>query len=380
VFSVVALYQHYFSVKKNKPRLSYFLLIIPLILWCWESYGYINHVRSTVTSGQENYERFYGKQSPDWIAFLRSKNRTVDDFQAIIVFPFVHFGSEKWSLRDGYADIMTYGFKASLKTRLALVDVMMPRNSWSQTANQVRISGGKYADKPIFNLPSQKPFLTLFAPSDQLNPDEEELKSCSEFLGKFDDCEVYALSPQKVKERDLQARKEALSIADRMMTTDTVLNLQEGLFYVHHFTQLSNANAIWDKGALGMITGKDSIVAEIEVKSKKDDRKYEISSWVLLSKRDFRTPVLNLSMLDEHGVEIYRKDAVAKESFDNRGMWFRVNLFFTIPQNCSKLIWHLYDDKHSYIALDEILIRPIDATVMYKNKEGKIMVNNHLLP
>lgn len=379
VFGVVALYQFYLHVKKSKVQLSYFVLMIPLIIWCWESYGYIDHVRTSVIRGQEPYEKFYGKQAPDWNGFLRSKNRTVDDFQAIIVFPFVHFGSEKWSLRDGHADMMLYGFKASLSAKLPLVDVMMPRNSWSQTANQVRISGGRYALKPIFNLPSQKPFLILFAPSDQITPDEEELKSCAEFLGKFDDCDVYALSPQKVKDRDSLAKNEAISIANKMRGADTIVNLQEGLFYANHFSQNSNPNTIWDEGSLNQIKGKDSLVAMVEVISKNDSRKYEISSWVLLSKRDFRSPVLNLAMLDENGKEIFRKDAVAKESFDNHGMWFRVNLFFTIPLNCRKLIWHIYNDKNSYIALDEVLIRPVDATVIYKSKEGKLMVNNHLL-
>lgn len=235
-----------------------------------------------------------------------------------------------------------------------------------------------YADKPLLQTKNRKPFLLIVA-KDEGNFDEKYLLESADFLGDFDNCKIYSLYPDRIIKNDKEAILKAKTIAEIMSGSDTALNPQKGFVFTNHLDQNEGNESLWGNGSLGIIKGKDSIIAEINVQPNEDNILYEISSWVLVSERDFRSPVLNLSLLDENGTEIFRKDAMAKESLDNYGLWLRVNQYFNLPKNCRKIKWHLYDDdKRSYLALDEILLRPAAATIIYKNK-GKMMINNHLL-
>ncbi|MBL7713706.1 MAG: hypothetical protein JNL13_14625 [Chitinophagaceae bacterium] len=378
IFSLVYLY-HYYQTRKTK-RLAWLPPLLLLSFWSWECLGYIRHVQGSAEKGRETYSQFFSPDTYNWSAFLEKQHSAVTDFQAILLLPFIHVGSEKWSVGTDITDHMAYAFKASLDTRLPIVDVMMPRNSWSQTAQQVKIAGGLFADKPLLAAQADKPFLVLCAPGAMSNPDDDILTASSDLLGEYGGCKVYALYPRRLMQTRELVGRQIRAIAARLQEGDTVLYADAAKVSIRHQDTGTPKQALFGAGSTRFEPVRERLIAELSVLPATDKEQYEISSWVLLSAQDFRSPVLNLSLLDENGAEIYRKDALAKESVDNAGMWFRVNLFFELPAACRKIRWTLYDDgQGSYLALDEVLLRPANGLVISKDRDGKILVNNHLL-
>lgn len=378
IFSLVYLY-HYYQASKTK-RFAWLLPLLFLSFWSWECLGYIRYVQGSAEKGRETYRQFFSPDTYNWSAFLEKHHTAAADFQAILLLPFIHVGSEKWSVGTDLTGNMTYAFKASLDTRLPIVDVMMPRNSWSQTAKQVKIAGGLFADKPLLAVQEAKPFLLICSPGQTLSPDLDILTSSSELLGSFGACTVYALYPQRLMQTRQLIGRQIKAIAAHMQGQDTVLYADAAKVNILHLDTGSRKRAFFGQGRAYSERIRERLIAEISTSPITDKELYEISSWVLLSAQDFRSPVLNLSLLDENGTEIYRKDALAKESVDNNGMWFRVNLFFEMPAACRKLRWTLYDDEHgSYWGLDEVLLRPANGLVVSKDSSGRILVNNHML-
>jgi hypothetical protein len=378
VFSLIYLFHYYRQLKEK--RLAILVLALPVALWCWECSGYIQHTRSSALKGKETYAQFFSEDTYAWSGFLKEHNKSAGDFQAILLLPFIHVGSEKWSVGTDLTDNMIYAFKASLETQLPIVDVMMPRNSWSQTAKQVKIAGGLFSDKPLLAARPDKPFLLICTPRAPLSPDDDILTASSDFLGEYSGCKVYMLYPERLMQTRQLIRQQITAIAAGIQDNDTVLYTNAAKVYIDHLDKENKENTVYGQGRLDFVKARERVVAEIAIAPATDKEQFELSSWVLLSARDFRSPVLNLSLLDENGNEIYRKDALAKESVDNAGMWFRVNLFFELPAECRKIRWTLYDDgQGSYLALDEVLLRPAGGLVISKDRDGKILVNNHLL-
>lgn len=378
VFSLVYLYQYYLARKAK--RLAWLILLLPFAFWSWECLGYVQLARSSAAKGRGMYQQFFSADTYKWSAFLEKQHMAPGDFQAILLLPFVHVGSEKWSVGTDHTDDMTYAFKVSLDTRLPIVDVLMPRHSWSQTARQVKIAGGLFADKPLLAARPDKPFLMIFSPGKGLSPDMDILISSSELLGSFSGCTVYALYPQRLMQTRQLVAQQIKAIAARMQQQDTILYTNPAKVSIQHLDTGDKKQTLFGLGGTRFVSARERLINEISVVPTTDRELFEISSWVLLSARDFRSPVLNLSLLDENGAEIYRKDALGKESVDNTGMWFRVNLFFELPAACRKVRWTLYDDGHaSYLGLDEVLLRPANGLVISKDQDGKILVNNHLL-
>jgi len=380
VLAVVCLYHYHHSLRaKAQNTLAWLVLIIPVLFWSYESRGYVGFVQRAAREGRYNY-RFYDADIRGWHAFLEQQGMKPADFQAMLLLPYVHIGSEKWSVRGFANGIMYSGFKASLELRLPVADVMMSRTSWSQTAGQVRIAGGPYADKPLLHSGNDRPFLVLQSQTDSISADEQSLLTRARLLGNFQNCRVYACYPALMRREDSIRVAAARNTAGQMQQGDTIIPAG-GLFYTDHIDYGQRQHVLFGTGALGLISGGDTMLASVKVPAGTVDQLYELSTWVLLGAKDFRAPVLNLSLLDEQGQELLRQDARVMESFDNKGLWFRTCIWFRLPPACRTINWRLYNDhKRGYIALDEIVLKPAAARTISKDSKGRIMADNHLLP
>lgn len=380
VYGCVILYHHFIQqCNKGKIIRAYCLLIIPMLVWAFDASGYIGYLRNLSQAAHESYNKEKIKQSTEenWTQFLQKSNHSGQDFQALLLLPFVHIGSEKWSVRGVEIGIMSKGFNASMQLHLPIVDVMMSRSSWSQTAKQVRISAGPFADKPLLKI-ATKPFLVLKDDYDSISYDEQHLLKSATYLGYFAHCNVYVCYPEKVLRDDSIERAKVAVVADQMKHGDTVILNTPGNVFINHLDQCQQDKKFFGLAGMAPITSPDSLVATIDVQPTSDNQLYEISSWALVGDKDFRMPYFVMSLLDKDGKELLRKDALCRESVDNYGFWFRTALYFKMPVNCKTVNWRLYNNNKAIKALDEIILRPADATIISKSTDGHIMANNHI--
>jgi len=360
------------------------LAALALLVWAEESIGYVRHVREGFAYCGANHRALKGTEDNDWAAFLREHHYQADSFQAILLLRFFAVGSDKlWLGREVSQHELVASFMAGIQLHLPSVDIFMSRTSWAQTQAQVKIAGGPFTDKPMLrDLKSNKPFLLLNVDYDRLDPDQSYLLQASDSIGKFHEWYVYACYPDRIRQNDDRMRDSVNALlAGIPAGTDTCIGVP-GSFYINHFDTGQGRPVLSGTGAFNEVNEDVIHLLTVPVSSNDDSgRLYELSCWYLLDNDDYRSPYITLEFLDSAGNKTGVTDMLTKESTDSRGMWFRGYLYFNMPAGCRSIKMMLYNERQkSYKVLDELLLRPADALIISRSKEGQIMVNNHLFP
>jgi len=379
VYSVIVIYHGYkILVAKRRFAAGVALLVFTIGLWSYEAKGYIDRSRYIASCAMYNYEMIFSESEQGWQSYLQDHNYKKDDFQAILSLPFYHVGTEK--LWVGNSDwLNTLSTKAALQLHLPIVDVMMSRSSWSQAFKQVKIAAGPYADKPLLrDIPNGKPFLLLHFDEDTLNPDQKYLLSASDYIGHYSQCYVYACYPARIAANDKKNADSINAILPFMHGADTSIG-SKGSWYIDHFDTGRANEKLFGAGAYACINQDSNLIATIPVKPVGDSQQFEFSSGSCWANKDPRSPDMLLYSLDSAGSIIDTTFVHTNKSVDNHGMWFRMSEYFYVHGRSRSLKCILLNKPGpSYKVMDEMMLRPADATIISKDAGGRVMVNNHL--
>ena len=382
VYGAVVIYRSYAGLLlKGKTTSAYSLLLAALCIWGIEASGYIKSEHSSLADSANNYDQVYGPKRQDWPQFLAQHHYSPSDFQAILLLRYFHVGSDKlWLGRDMSQNEIATGLISCLQLHLPMIDAMMARSSWSITEKQVKIAGGPFAQKPMLNeLPNEKAFLLLNLNGDELDDDQGYLLKSSDLIGTFGDAHVYACYPARIQAMDKHYTDSVRAMLPYLKVGDTCIACT-GSWYINHFDSIPIRPPFFSKGAQPQIKDFETVITTIPVKPASDNQPYEFSCWFLLGDENYRSPFFKLDLLDDKGNTIRTEDVLTKESTDNRGLWFRSLLFFTIPSKCTAIRCRLRNEPdNTYKVMDEMQLRPIGALIISKSAEGSVMVNNHLL-
>lgn len=379
VFAVATLYEWYSAlVNSGKRGMAVGLLSVAFVVWSVEVYGYMQAMRKVADQGRYNYEVIFSTREQNWKEFLAEHGKKPDDFQALLLLKYYNVGTEKlWIGDPGW--LMTLGAKASLQLKLPIVDAMMSRSSIGRAKDLAKTVAGPYADKPLLHLVhSGKPFLLLNYDMNALSPDEAYLLRASEYLGEYSQCKVYACYPQRIAANDKAAVDSVLRVADLLTPGgDTCLG-ECSTWYVQHFNEKASAPS----GAFGgipCIGGYDSIVATIPIAAGQDSAIYEFSCWFKLEYKDYRSPDVVLQMKGADGSVLSEITVKTNQSVDSHGDWYRASAYFYMPDACRSVLCRVINDPApAYVAMDELLLRPVGATIISK-VDGDVMANGHLI-
>ena len=382
IYGVVVVHTYYIKyLVKRRAITAYCILVFALALWGFEASGYINSERTALNSGTRNYDILCGNKETDWRRFLLANHYDPNDFQAMLLLPFFSIGTDKlWLGGDGTNVEISACLVAGVQLHLPVIDAAMARSSWSITEKQVKITGGAYVYKPMLNdLHNNKPFLLLYADQDGLDPDERYLLTASDHIGSYDGWHVYACYPDRIIANDKKYADSIKEIIPYLKNGDTCIKCVD-IWYVNHFDSGNTKDVFFGKGAIPQIMQHETVVANIPVKPRPANTQYEFSCWFLLGNENYRSPYFKLDLLDASGNVINTIEVMTKESTDNNGLWFRAYKFFSIPSNCNAVRCRLINDPdNAYKVMDEMQLRPVDAVIISKSANGRIMVNNHLL-
>lgn len=380
VYTAVVLYDAYTRFTARGMLLAgYSVLLVPMALWSYEASGYINYSRKLSESACYGYDMIFSVHEQNWESFLKEHQHKGSDFQAVLMLPLFHIGTEKlWVGDPGW--LMTLGTKACLQLHLPMVNVMMSRSSWSQAEKQVKIAAGPFVQKPLLSdIKSDKPFLLLRTDYDSLDADQKYLLESADYLGHYSQCYIYACYPARIAASDKRYADSVASIARAMHGTDTCLNCTGTSYTAHFDTEQAGVAPFFGKGAAPCIVHDDSTIAMIPVQPARDSELYEFSVWFLLGNKDYRSPYVRVESLDSAGQVIASADAITRQSVDNEGMWFRARSYFPMRRECRTIRCVLINiENPAYIAMDELQLRPAAAMIIYKSPDGRLLVNNHL--
>jgi hypothetical protein len=381
IYGAIAIHQAFTSlVARRKLVLAYALAIGSIGIWAYEASSMIRFTRDYIANGLNVCNEFYYKNEQNWPSFLAEHKYKGSDFQGIILFPFFMSGSEKLWVGNDPSWPLSIGMRPALMFNLPIVDVMMSRTSWSLTEKQVKLVGGPYADRPMLrDLKSNKPFLLIQYDGEYLTPDHEYLLKSSDSIGHQYNAFIYAFYPERMRAHDKRVKDSILALAATVKAADTIINEQSPC-YIAHFDTAKATDRFFGTGACTEYKQEEVVIATIPLGKLTDNEPYEFSCWFLLDDKDYRSPHYTLESLDSAGNVIDYRDALTKQSLDNKGMWFRSSVFFVAKINCTAVRCILHNSPMpTYKIMDELQLRHVDATIITKDTEGRIMVNNHLV-
>jgi len=359
----------------NKQFLAYAFVLLVTILWGTEVIGYANFVRGKESEGVKNYRTFFSKDEKNWNQYLAENHYNSDNFQALLLLPFFHVGTEKIWVNDNSSDwLLTFGLKAAIQLHLPVIDVMMSRSSWSQAMKQVRLVAGPLSDKPILSIKNRKPFLLLYHKSSILDPDTKYLLSSADYIGEHLNFCVYACYPDRIAANDKRYIDSIETKCKNLLSRDTCLNCTTD-YYVEHFDKGGAKEILYGTGAAKPKIDYDSTFLTFNIKPLSDSSDYEFSVWVLLNSIDFSSPFFELNLLDSTGKLIKMETIKSTGSVDNYKMWFRVSKYFNLPVSCRKISCKVID--WGYLSMDELLLRPANSVIISKSDDDTTMINNH---
>ncbi len=372
VLMVVGLYRLYLFVQKKNTYAAYTLISLAFLLWGIETYAYVDFTRTLANQGRNNYH----SQQTDWVAFLKKHGLSQSNFQAILYLPYVHIGSEKLGAGTDCNNLHK-AFDASLQLGLPLMDVMMSRTSWSQTFKQVKIEGGVFVEEAM--LPGRQPLMLMVDKECSLDRDQKNILEDAKYVGDYDNCDVYIFN-QTYHAFDHNFRGYwPYILDDNVLKIDTCHDCNTK-YYIDHFDQGAYKEMFFDEGAVAVIASNTEEIAAFEISDKSWSTQYEFSIWVQITQNNYRMPDFHINCYNENGQLLNAYKAKGIHSKDNHEDWFRVSKYFTVPEDCYQISMEVINIPNpAYRALDELLIRPAASTVVSKDKQGRLLVNNHVI-
>lgn len=381
IYTVVCLWRLYIDAKhQGRHTTAIAILLLPALLWVYEAQGIIGHYRDFTRNMPEKKREFFGEDGKGkWTTALQSKGYQPSDFQAVMMVPFIHLGTDKIYLETRHT-LWTIGLtmRASIETGLPMMNMYASRSSWSRAFAQAQLMGGPYVEKPSLQLlPNSKPILMLVSAEDSLSPDEKYVLQSAAYISAMRDCHLYALYPQRLMQADSMLQVQAREWAALMQTGDTCIGCEGRGWQVKHYDELLHTNNLWSAGSI-VLQGDVTELATIPIRPSADSL-YEFSAWVLVDKGNTKVPKGVIYVLDSTGAELQQFPFTAAEAKDFSGLWFRMGVYMPVDRRGRMMKCVLQNSSHAY-RLDELLLRPASATVISQIPQSKtVMVNNHLL-
>ncbi len=294
-------------------------------------------------------------------------NTDADQYQAILPIPYFHIGSEKYSVvGDGRTEaaVMTL----SEGSGIPLAATMMSRTSVSQTTSMLSLTQTiPWLDIPYLDEINEKPLFILQEKHLPQRAYEERWISLADTLGENDVFRWLKLDPQELR-KDVQHNK-------RIILNKLENNISDSTYFYKSYnkeTGLPNING----GSHQIIQDEFLIIIDEAI-----DTTYAItgmwraSAWIYLSPGEVSNPHLEYLAYNEYGQEIYRVTKQGRIT-DIQGDWGLAILDF----DADKAVRHVIKAGGPARILDELLVRPIDATIIQEDKRGIIRVNTIPFP
>lgn len=219
VFAAVYLYQLVQTRYKAKSLIVRLLLVLIIALgWLIDGIQHQVIMRNIAVRNKFTFDFLDGSAFTD---ILKTKGFTTSDFQAAVVLPFFHVGSEKFYIEN---NSLYEAFKLSYATGLPLVNTAMSRTSVSQTAEIISLLGDTLLPKPFFNLLNDHRPLLLLSTQSVHSAEELYLLNHSKEIYKDAQLSMYALYPDSFVSRNTLA--SYISHLDTSQRVDSSIVIQ----------------------------------------------------------------------------------------------------------------------------------------------------------
>lgn len=386
IYTCIVVYRWAVMYGAKGRKYMYSIGAAVVIIWGIQFLGYARHFRAVLMPGATvTYNKVTDKEG-SLREVLRQNGIGRETYQAILMLPYFHVGSEKlWLYQETQEDVMAKAVTLSMLSGLPIVDVMMSRTSWSQTFAAIQLADGPFNEQKILNVFNDKPLLLAVVRPNELSYKEATWLQYAKRVATLpgDSMTLYTIDLPAYKRLSAAYRESA---EKEVLLSDAQRGLlygMQGYYYKEDFESSGNlaygyrGRKSWN---VSNSTEKSDYITAIPLPDTAASMDYIFSIWAQVNKTDYRHPVFELFFKDKKGDDLgsclVRGWNVTMED----DFWLLYDTRFSVPPNTVRadLIVHNADIGVSYLALDELLVR--SAGTVYYEKGGRgVILNNRTL-
>lgn len=375
----------YYKQHIEKRKWATVLFSSVITIWAIQLYAYQRDRNEFFKTSLYFHSIFFPKYgATDYTKLLAEKGYKPKDFQAVLGLPFFHIGSEKIWIQDvdeGNTLSMLCNF--CLQTGIPMMDVMMSRTSWSQTFELVNMVDGPFNDKKVLNKFDDRPLIVFHSKRFPLKDKEKEWLQSVSFLGVFDDdVDLYIMDMKAYKKRlssQLAAYKTQISA---LPNPEGLLQNDTAFYYVNHFDQQPTQLHFIGQGAFQNPGDLDSVLVDEIIIPAHQDSLYNLTMWVKCNDYDYRSPNYFIHKYDQEGKLLEVVENNVKYSTNVHDLWFLTELDLKLAPEVRRIsiLYRVPFGKRTFLALDELLLRPEKEVYYNKRNKDTLLINNRIQP
>ncbi|MFN8237924.1 MAG: hypothetical protein U0T77_07110 [Chitinophagales bacterium] len=361
VFSISAtvILNHFLLLFKEYKFLKYEIIGLILLVWVFEAKQQIKtYADFIVTYGQVVRHEFFDVNFKNE---LKKVNKSPDDFQAILSFPFFNVGNEEWTnIRDDAG--MFTAMRAAYNLQLPIMETALSRTSISQAASLIQLMSNDLIKKTLVQKLNKKPILVI-------DNNGKEIDMEWRILGKAkkltDDGRISMYELPVDAFRDSIAttiawyRENKLNLF-RSKYNDSCYSTARSSFYVSDFEYRKKK--------------KDFVLLKINTNKFTPGTTLEFSVWLKVT--DAHPGFPPVSCYGYYKDETTFVEEGVGYSTDIYKNFVRARLIVPIKNSEGVLVFHL---KGKDIIPGKLLLREINTDVYLEQKNGMLMKNNFYL-
>ncbi len=371
IFTVYAAFYFYLVFRRMSiegvRKIAVMMLFLLFSLWAIEGYQMIKAKKDYIIKVNHADHDFYG-QTTNYNNILEEKGYKVEDFQAIMVFPYFNVGSEKIYVTERGSGGLYMGCKASYQTGLAMNSTFLGRYSISRAMKMGQLMSDTLIAKEILkDYPNDKPLL-LVAHGKKFLPDEERILKKAKLIYQKEEEALYELPLSAFNDNKEQIKLQFAAQKDSLFrfqtpnywSTDSINNV-----VINHFEDGNYADALFGEKALQQEAG-EMVLFEGKIPNAKAGQLYLISVWVKSDDKHAAFPDFSYKQFNVENAEVAQIYYDPKDRLDIYKDWVRADHLITVHHPDNRIKISLVGDN---IIADEFMIRPLDSNVYTKLQE-----------
>lgn len=351
------------ATKSLIKKLIAALLILIGLIWTAEC-AYRMKDRHALAERAVGYYRIIAEQNINDL--LKKSGHYANEFQAVIVLPYFHVGSEKFSMNNGLSEI--HAMKASLQTGLPLMNVMMSRTSLEQSKLSMQFLSDSLIEKKLIPQLNKKPVLVLVTPQ-ELTENEQQLVRKSKLLSSQNGWSLYALQPEVLVSNRSQVKQQFAQRHQLYKQYDSYFSNDSASAAILEYT---DRNASINKPASGVLFSKElNELVKFTVGAYKAGDTLRMSAWLNIDANAETIPVLACTQQDAAGKDIRYDEASFKRATDVYGNNVLATNSFVIQPNAVQITVLLYNPARIFnlqiCRKNETILQPSGKSFYFNN-------------
>lgn len=371
VFTATYLYYLYRLLRRKgygKPAMA--ILLIILSFWGLEAATRIHHSTRRIFNKNE----LLGKSAVNLEEVMEASGKSSDEFQGIFFLPFANTCGDKLQFERGL-ETFSEAMSCSNQTGIPIVQSFSPRISLSQAMSSIQLLADSSIFKQRVKDMNQKPLLLVIGPQ-KLNRQEQNLLDRAETFWtgpKFS----LALLPVHSFNQGFEAWVEVSApLVDSLQGTGMLCTGVDPATVIYHdFEELSSDQVFSGSGAKYQKKGTMELFQE-NLYERFSDSELELSFWLYVDHRTDNMPTPELWQWDDKGQLIQKERLNSREVHNVDGMWVRISTYLA-PEEGTK---YQLTIRGKYMSVDDLLLKPSTSRVLFRQKNGDLLLDNYRLP